>query len=338
MVDAAEADADAVLALVSASDADVVLAGAGCYNTLEHDARLAARTLSIPCVAVLDYWFEYSARFHRRGAGGAVASWPDLVCAPDETAAAELIEAGCRRHSVAVTGPPNIEDSLSWWATHATLDRQSLACHFQVPAERPLVVFFSEPYHARPDGRKLMGPGGLYHDDGRPLFGYTATQMLDQTLDALDRAVRQSGCVPPHVVVKAHPLEWAAPLRRRQREGSVSRVGVTVVEEGDPKELVALADAVVGMSSITLLEAALVGRPTFSVQIGDGTAPFDPCVANRLGLANHVRSRKDLDEAAIAIVGGCAANPPRGADRLHVTGAAARVADAIARVPTLKIC
>lgn len=332
IVDASGADAHDVQEIVSCNGADVVLAGAGCYNMLEHDARVAARRLSVPCVAVLDYWFEYPARFHRWTADGQVASWPDVVCAPDPTAAAELVDAGCRRDAVVVTGPPNIEDALRWWSHHATADPDVLKRRYGVPVDRPVVVFFSEPYLAKPDGRPLTGPGGLYRSDGRPLFGYTAVGMLDQTLDALERAA--DGSTPPHVIVKAHPLEWAAPLHDRAHARRGSRVGISVLEDADPKELVAIADAVLGMSSVTLMEAALVGRPTFSVQLGDGTAPFDPCVANRLRLVNQVQTMEDLSRAAAAIVRRRAVNPTPATDAIAISGAAARVADVVSHMTT----
>src|SRR5207244_1791661 len=57
--------------------AHALVTGAGRYNNIEHTARLAARTVGIPAVAVLDYWYEYQARFHRPSGEREAESWPD---------------------------------------------------------------------------------------------------------------------------------------------------------------------------------------------------------------------------------------------------------------------
>jgi hypothetical protein len=80
---------------------------------------------------------------------------------------------------------------------------------------------------------------------------------------------------------------------------------------------------------VTLLEAALLGKPTLSVQIGSGNAPFDPCAANRLGLVTPVVDVAALDRAASAILAARAENPRPGHAALNVAGAAARVADVV---------
>jgi hypothetical protein len=60
-----------------------VLTGTGWASDLEHDARSLARVLKIPCVAVIDHWVNYRARFER---GGEVVL-PDTIWVADSYAA-----------------------------------------------------------------------------------------------------------------------------------------------------------------------------------------------------------------------------------------------------------
>ncbi len=319
--------------LITRDRFDVIVTGAGSYNVLEHAARLAARAVGIPSVAVLDYWFEYHARFHRGCDGIDVESWPDLVCALDDITRQGVIAAGCPPDRIVVTGAPNLEASQLWWRTDGHTSRRALAEKFNVTPDRVVLAFFSEPYFAKPDGRLMDGAGGLYDSAGNPRFGYTAVQMLTCVVDALERATLP-GHTGPQVIVKAHPLEWARPLHDFAASRQSSPVSVVVVEDANPKELVALADAVVGMSSVTLLEAALVGKTAVSVQIGlTDAAPFDPCIGNALGMTVPVRDEHELDTEMTAIITG---RTPRAGHTigLQVDGAAARVVDAVLRQAT----
>jgi hypothetical protein len=316
----------ALVELLQRVGADLLLVGAGCYNTLEHTARLAARVVRKPAVAVLDYWFEYAARFHRVEDGVAVASWPDVICAPDEHARCGLVDAGAPAGALVVTGPPNIEESLRLWQQPGAFDRDALAGRFGIPQDRTVVLFLSEPYRAKPEGRLLTGPGGLYDQAGHPAFGYTALKILERFADALRDEPAASNV---HLLVKAHPLEWAVPLHEFSAARAGAPPGITVIEDADSGPLVALADVVVGMTSVTLVESALAGKPAYSIQIGFGGRPFDPCVANLLGLAVPVFDETEL-RRAVRTIASC---PPRTAyvaSSLNVHGAAARVADVIA--------
>lgn len=303
-----------------------VLTGAGSYNQIEHRARLAARALTIPAIAVLDYWYEYESRFHRPDGAAQAESWPDLVCAPDEHARQGLIRAGCGEGRISVTGPPNLEEAVRWFRTERT-DRAALAGRLGVSPNRPIVVFFSEPHRRKPDGRLFTEPGGLYRADGRPVFGYTALEILGHIVDAFARIPNE---VRPQLLVKPHALEWAEPLH--DLAASVGPGGPVVIDdEVNPRTLVALADAVMAMSSVTLIEAALAGTPAISVQVGlAADAPFDPCIGNLLSVTTPVFDIATLERVAGDIAAGrISRGAPVPPSSLLIEGAAARVADAV---------
>jgi len=309
--------------------ANVLLTGAGAYNQIEHTCRLAARIVQIPSIAILDYWFEYEARFHRTHDGKTVESYPDIVCALDNLSKEGLLSAGLKSEQIVVTGGPNLEETLHWWEDVDSDRSAAFRVKYGVAASELAFVFFSEPYYATPQGLPLTGPGGLFRDDGTPVFGYTAPEILKMVITSLMSASLQARR-RVHLLVKPHPLEWHEALRLQVMQAQSARLKTDLLDEAHPKELMAASDVVIGMSSIALLEAALVGKLTLSVQVGlRQTRSLDPCIGNALGYTVPVFDSVTLDRIISSICRGTARLRPKPDRRLNLSGAAERVADLV---------
>jgi len=308
--------------------AEILITGAGAYNQIEHTFRLAARIKGIRSISVLDYWFEYEARFQRVMNGGIVQSHPDIVCALDELSKEELIHAGLKPDQVVVTGGPNLEETLCWWQEMDTKKIAEFKIKYDVTNPGRIIVFFSEPYYTAPTGKPLTGPGGLFRSNGLPVFGYTAPDILKMVIDSLLKGVTNKA-KRMNLLVKPHPLEWPEALFPEVTRVQAEWLKAKFMLDAHPKELIAIADAVIGMSSITLLEAALVGKPAISVQVGlQTTQSFDPCIGNKLGFTIPVFDRETLDKVMEALwEGDVSSLRPRPDYQLNIIGAAARVAD-----------
>ena len=92
-----------------------------------------------------------------------------------------------------------------------------------------------------------------------------------------------------------------------------------------------MADVLVGMMSIALLEAALAGKPALSVQIGlPESGASDPCVANALGYAHPIVDRGALRDVMQQMCEDRLDDlAPRPRHPLPIVGAAERVASAL---------
>ncbi len=64
--------------------AHALLSGTGWASHLEHQARVHARSMGVPSIAVIDHWVNYQARFIREG----VTALPDQIWVADPYAAA----------------------------------------------------------------------------------------------------------------------------------------------------------------------------------------------------------------------------------------------------------
>ncbi len=139
-----------------------------------------------------------------------------------------------------------------------------------VASARALLVFASEP-QAKYFGVDASSPTYL---------GYTEQDSLRLVVDAL-QSIRSQLDRPVHVIVKLHPLEE----NMAQLGALLDRapdLPVHALRHYPPRNLITAADVVMGMTSIFLLEAALIGRPVLSVQ-PNRTHP-DGYIMNQRGL------------------------------------------------------
>lgn len=75
---------------------------------------------------------------------------------------------------------------------------------------------------------------------------------------------------------------------------------ITVNNDVDSLELIAVSDLVCGMSSMFLLEAAIAGKQILSIQIG--LKRDNPFVLDKTGLSKSVLSPNELDNVLKRII------------------------------------
>jgi len=283
--------------IISDLAAGLVLTGAGTYNQIEHVFRLAARENDIRTVSIIDYWGDYKDRFGRMANGVWTSSRPDCVCCIDSQSCNQLInEVGFKFNQIHVTGPPGIEKAM-YTLQGLTRHTERFRRQFDIEDDETTVVFFSEPFWVKPDGKVESGEGAMVDKGGEPRFGYTPDRILSSVAHSLAIFGERSGS-RIKLIVKPHPREYyekLLPVIKRMRRKNIQ---IVLHPEANPYELIALSDMVIGMSTVAVLEAALIGKISVSVQIGflDRQDPeTDPNMGNRLQCSYPVYKEVDLD-------------------------------------------
>jgi len=240
----------------------------------EQEYVAASQTARIPAVSVVDSWVHYRERF--TSLAGEVR-WPDHVAVADDEMRAGIVGQGAPPSRVVVTGQPTF-DELAPLATPAgrRAARVRVCAAFGIPTGGTLVLFASQPLH------QLYSTEQLGFDD-RAIVAEVVT-------DLVEVVVARGGSAD--LVVKLHPREMADPPPVPLSPGSAVRVHVASDDRLSARELAAAADLVVGMSSILLIEACLVGTPAISYQ--PGLRLPDPLPANRWGWTRSVDNRGEL--------------------------------------------
>jgi hypothetical protein len=249
-----------------------LICGTARYEDAERRLTAAACGRAVPSVAVLDEWFDYRMRF--QDAGGGLGFMTDLICCPDQAARAGAMDDGLPVDRLAVTGSPALAALADAIETFAARPPAMPAC-WRGDAAMLRLLFVSET-HRLDYGDAAGRPGQL-----GPWLGYTEDDVRAALARVLDR--EQMRC---SVVEKLHPSTTQMPSSL----ATASRWQVVAREPLWP--LLWHADIVIGMRSMALLEAALMGHRPLSFQ--PNLQGRDRCTAARLGLADRAVANDEL--------------------------------------------
>jgi hypothetical protein len=243
----------------------------------------AARAHGCHTVGLVDFAANSAHRFRGRTTDP-LAYAPDWLLVPDDWTAQEYRALGFPQERLRVVGHPQYDAALR---AKAELDRTGKALLKQrlLPAagERPVVVFVSEvstgldpAQYRRSAEYTLVGRGDA---DER------TEVVLQEVLDAF-AALELPTSGRPYLVLRRHPKEDDTHLQQYLPRFDLVSCG------GSPLEVVYVADLVIGMSSLLLMEACLLGVPVLSVLPRPGERDWlpvtrsgvIPCVTDRAAL------------------------------------------------------
>ncbi len=215
---------------------------------LENKFRQCARALKTPSLSVLDHWFNYALRFSS-DSHHPLDSLPDLICVMDNRAKEEMIAEGIPASRLCITGQPAFDRLLKEGPDYLKSARASLRKSLHLTDEDFLVGFVSEP---------------VLQDHGR-VRGYDEFEVLKKLLHDSILTSSLSQGRPVHLAIKFHPREYPGKYTQLLRS-CPSEIICHVVPEMKPWDFLAVADKVIGLTSILLFEAALLGRSAISFQ------------------------------------------------------------------------
>jgi hypothetical protein len=250
---------------------------------LEKPFIAAARQLGIPSLAVLDHWMNYRLRF--ANPKGELLYVPDRIAIMDEQARSEMVAEGLDPERLVVTGQPAFDELASFRQSATPQQRKALRQMLGVAADEHMVLFASEPIST------MCGT-----EPSQPLYpGYTEQTVLRVLVAALERIARQR---PEKIVliVRPHPLDRPESLHCV----ASGPLRLALDGRGKGREVVLAADLVVGMTTMLLVEACLLGCVVLSLQPGLRLA--DALPTNRWGVSHGIYHEKDVEPALLSLL------------------------------------
>lgn len=275
----------------------------------------AARSARVPSVGVIDARMNAEKRFRGRSKD-ALAYAPDWLFVPDNWTKEAFVSLGFSGVRAVVCGHPHYDHIRNLAEPWRREDRTALRRRlFARAAEaQKIVIFVCEG--SRRTEKWPAEVFATYTLAGRGDVPGRTEAVLEEFLDAAASIVPR-----PYLVLRIHPkderADYAAYLHAFDQ----------VSDGGSPLEAVYAADLAVGMTSMLLLEAALLDRPTLSIVPRPSEREWLPSVG--LGLTPCVASREELRAVLPAMLSGPDACIVAEREQSVITGAAERIVSVI---------
>ena len=277
----------------------------------------AARAASIPSVAFIDALMHAAYRL-RGNTSDPLGFSPDALLVPDKATREAFTRLGYPGNRIEICGHPQYDQTLALamqWKKNGGPGAFRARLFPDLAPGRRVLTFISEGSlrysllpKSSPSDYAFRGRGA---DNGRTKI------VLEEVLDAIQVLPAR-----PYLVFRVHPIESAADYAEYRTEIDCFSSG------GSPLELCYASDLTVGMTSMLLFEAALLGRPTLAVLAREAEADWLPSVRSGATpcVANHTELRTSLARLLL--------EPPRAAPAADtvVSGAIERVSRVIAGV------
>ncbi len=214
---------------------------------------------------MIDHWCHYRERFMEPHTG--VVRLPSRIGVMDPFALEQAVAAGLPSERLVVVGQPYLEGLVREAGQPELLkEARTLRMQWQAGKSSPLILFASEKYPENPGIPTSSFPK------------YTETEALEGLLQAVNR-LQEKNSFRPTVVVKLHPKESIQSFER----GPLARAAnIQVVAGVSAWPSILASDLVVGMTSMILLEAALIGKAAISYQ--PDVKNNSPFVGTQLGI------------------------------------------------------
>ena len=212
-----------------------------------------ARQHDTESVSIVDALCNAGLRFKGRGSAP-LGHAPDWVLVPDDETALEFQLLGFPEARIVACGNPHFDHIRQERARLTVVGRKEARRRLfpGLDADRTVLVFVSESFHCM-----RVQDAALLAEYTLPVRSALASR-TQIVLDAVLRAVQKLKN-RPYMVLRPHPKDKLDTLAEQIPAFD------HVAAEGGSLELVHAADLIVGMTSMVLVEAALIGRTTLSV-------------------------------------------------------------------------
>jgi hypothetical protein len=258
--------------LLGEGDPDVIFAGTTVGASPDRELVIYGKERSVPCVTVVDERYGYRRRFSDER--GNLRYLPDAIAVMDEECAKNAVTEGIPEDRVLVTGSP----LLSYLTYQQKAFREQVYdWSYFLPAGWRLITFISETF-ARDNGRH-PGERGLLGS----FLGFTEETVRRDLLSIL-RSIGLSVVL----LERLHPSDESEPREAQECSALIWKQ----VRGGDLWQLLVQSDIVIGMKSMALLEAAMLGCRVASYQ--PNLAGENRCAAVRFGVAARLETRDEL--------------------------------------------
>lgn len=267
---------------------DFIITGTSADDFTEKYIWKSSEELGIPSFAILDQWINYGIRFSEFGVNQIkeyernkeFKYLPTKILTMDSYSKSGIIAEGIDSDKILVSGHPYfdyIRYKKKKLESSDLFKKDKLNCK----DGQLVVVFASEPI------TKTYNEG----DSMKCYWGYNEKTIFKHFIEELsvfsDKFEKNV-----KLVLRLHPKDDENNYDEIISNVEARRLEVVLDRELDGLSLINSADLICGMSSMFLIESAMLGRPILSIQIG--LSRENPFVLHKKGVIKSVLKRAEL--------------------------------------------
>jgi hypothetical protein len=216
-----------------------------------HKLCCFAKSLKIPTIGVVDMAVNADKRF-RGETDSPMHHAPDWLAVPDKFCEFAYMRLGFPRERILLFGHPHYDVIRARLNTSDDINSWRESSFPKAPLDRPLWLFIAE-------GIDRLDPEQSFRSHDYTLFGRGNTNFrsaicLQELID-----VAQNLSPKPWIVLRPHPKNIS-----EEFDQCLDGIDEWAIA-GDPIPMLLSADLVIGMTTMLLLEAYLLRRPTLSI-------------------------------------------------------------------------
>tara|TARA_B100001173_G_C16019143_1_gene561187 strand:+ start:2014 stop:2949 length:936 start_codon:yes stop_codon:yes gene_type:complete len=234
-----------------------IITGGSLGYSIDKDLISYSKNINKPCISIIEHWSWYRKRFELNGE----LILPDFIFVNDEIAYTDAVDDGLPSNKIIIAGNPVLE-SIFTSGKHKQIDREKLQNQYNLPKKR-IIFFISEELASEFNGT----------DDE---LGYDEFLVIKQIISLLKPS--------DHLVIKLHPEE------SNEKYQYLKNKQLSIIKNIDIYSLNALADIVIGMASMLLLELAMLRNDIISFR-PNASKKF---IGDRLSATLDVTSKEGL--------------------------------------------
>jgi hypothetical protein len=225
-------------------------------KSIDKEMIKIAKNQGIKTVAFMDFWANYKPRFSDLNSKNLVYL-TDYILLIDEVMKKEMITEGFNRNNLIITGSPFF-DTLSNLAKNKQKEK--------------IISFFCQPISE------------LY-DLPKKYPGYDEVEVFNDLVEVFENIKLKTP-----IKIKFHPV--AKNFKKFDRIIRKSKLKISIEKKLSAEGLIKKSKLVIGMFTIALFQAALMGGKVLSYQ--PNLKGPDMLLSNRLGLSEAVYKKKNL--------------------------------------------
>lgn len=269
---------------------DFILTATSADDFTEKYLWKAGEQLGISSFAILDQWMNYSIRFSDYKVSDIANEkillhtyLPTKILVMDEFAKEEMIREGFESDKIIISGQPHFENLRNKYKNISNNEKLKFYTDLKIENNELIILFASENTSKSYNEK----------DADKHYWGFTERTILKIILKTISEVcLFQKRVRKIRVIIKQHPKEDINNWNDIVENFNHNHIKINVISEGDSMKLAKLSNIVIGMSSMLLIESAMLGLPIASIQIG--LARDNPFIFDRIGKVKSILMEEEL--------------------------------------------